>query len=125
MGQARKPSWPRKLQYSISKIKRTLSSNDNTHIMEVAKIFMSYIEVPGLIHVPYPPPSRVNAEGSKDSFSLDPRSESKHLQDLSTAMIGLLEISRNLKFRRKLRISTTSQDSLGNSFFSDALVFVR
>ena len=93
----------KKLQYSISKIKRTLSSNDNTHIMEVAKIFMSYIEVPGLIHVPYPPPSRVNAEGSKDSFSLDPRSESKHLQDLSTAMIGLLEISRNLKFRRKLR----------------------
>ena len=43
-----------KLQFSISKIKRTMSSNDNTHIMEVAKIFMSYIEVPGMIHVPYP-----------------------------------------------------------------------
>ena len=49
----------KKLQQSISKIKRTMSSKVNTQIMEIAKIFMCYIEVPGLAHISYPPPSRV------------------------------------------------------------------
>ena len=91
------------LKESISKIGEIISSEENIQIMEIARILLHHADVPGLTHIPYPPQNRVTGELKSQSYSLDIQAESMHLQDLSTSMVGLLEISRNLKFRSKLR----------------------
>ena len=72
-----------KLQQSISKIKRTMSSKVNTQIMEITKIFMSYIEVPGLAHISYPHQVESVLRRIRIHLLLIWAQESRHLKTLA------------------------------------------
>ena len=84
-------------------LRSILNREDISAIIEHATIMIPLVETPGVTSVPYPPPDRVASMQGSGPLTLNIDGEAHHLQDLRMAMIGIIEISRSLKFKRKLR----------------------